>query len=115
MLVKSPDDARLRELITAEGGTVQTVARSVEDKNGEDGMIVTGLPDPGAGHTYQAWYLEGQQAVSAGVFTLGANGVTVVSMAAPGTSVSAVALTIEPAGGSSQPTGQPIAKATLAG
>ena len=28
----SPDAARLRELITAEGGTVQTAARSVEDK-----------------------------------------------------------------------------------
>jgi ABC-2 type transport system ATP-binding protein len=49
VLVKSPDDARLRELITAEGGTVQTAARSVEDKNGEDGMIVTGLPAPRIG------------------------------------------------------------------
>jgi ABC-2 type transport system ATP-binding protein len=52
VLVKSPDAARLRELITAEGGTVQSdTARSGngEDKNGDEGMIVTGLPAPRIG------------------------------------------------------------------
>jgi ABC-2 type transport system ATP-binding protein len=57
VLVKSPDAARLRELITAEGGTVQrdTVQRDTvpagngENKNGDEGMIVTGLPAPRIG------------------------------------------------------------------
>ncbi len=86
----------------------------VAERSGSNYMVVTGLPDPGAGRTYQAWYLEGQTAVSAGVFVLGADGITVVTMAASGTAASAVAITIEPAGGSSQPTSQPIVEATLA-
>jgi ABC-2 type transport system ATP-binding protein len=52
VLVKSPDAARLRELITAEGGTVQSDtahAGNGEDKNGDVGMIVTGLPAPRIG------------------------------------------------------------------
>jgi len=49
VLVKSPDSARLRELITAEGGTVQKDTAPGEDKNGDEGMIVTGLPAPRIG------------------------------------------------------------------
>ena len=62
VLVKSPDAARLRELITAEGGTVQSDTAHAgnahagnghpgngEDKNGDEGMIVTGLPAPRIG------------------------------------------------------------------
>ena len=87
----------------------------VASSGGTNYMIVSGLPDPGAGRTYQAWYLEGQTAVSAGVFPLGPEGVTVVSMAGVAGPVSAVALTIEPSGGSSQPTSQPIVLANLTG
>ena len=50
VLVKSPDAARLRELITAEGGAVQRdTAPGGEDKNADEGMIVTGLPAPRIG------------------------------------------------------------------
>ena len=87
----------------------------VAGTGGTDYMVVSGLPDPGAGRTYQAWYLKGQTAVSAGTFTLGPDGVTVVGMSATTGTVSAVALTIEPAGGSDQPTSQPIVLANLTG
>jgi hypothetical protein len=87
----------------------------VASNGGTNYMVVSGLPDPGAGRTYQAWYLEGQTAVSAGVFPLGTEGVTVVGMAGVAGPVTAVALTIEPSGGSSQPTSQPIVLATLTG
>ncbi len=87
----------------------------VASKGGTNYMVVSGLPDPGAGRTYQAWYLEGQTAVSAGVFPLGTDGVTVVGMAGIAGAVTAVALTIEPSGGSSQPTSQPIVLANLTG
>ena len=42
VLVRTPDSARLRELITADGGTVQGT-------EGDDGMIVTGLTAPRVG------------------------------------------------------------------
>jgi ABC-2 type transport system ATP-binding protein len=42
VLVRTPDTARLRELIGSEGGTVQST-------DGDDGLIVTGLPAPGIG------------------------------------------------------------------
>ncbi len=87
----------------------------VAGTGGTNYMVVSGLPDPGAGRTYQAWYLKGQTAVSAGTFTLGAEGVTVVGMSSTTGPVTAVALTIEPAGGSVQPTSQPIALANLTG
>lgn len=87
----------------------------VASKGGTNYMVISGLPDPGAGRTYQAWYLEGQTAVSAGVFPLGTDGVTVVGMAGIAGAVTAVALTVEPSGGSSQPTSQPIVLANLTG
>lgn len=87
----------------------------VAGTGGTNYMVVSGLPDPGAGRTYQAWYLKGQAAVSAGTFTLGSDGVTVVGMSATVGAVTAVALTIEPTGGSDQPTSQPIVLASLSG
>ncbi len=87
----------------------------VAGTGGTNYMVVSGLPDPGAGRTYQAWYLKGQTAVSAGTFELGTDGVTVVGMAATAGAVTAVALTIEPTGGSDQPTSQPVVLASLTG
>lgn len=87
----------------------------VAGTEGTNYMVVSGLPDPGAGRVYQAWYLKGQAAVSAGTFSLGADGVTVVGMSATSGTVTGVALTIEPSGGSEQPTSQPIVLASLTG
>jgi ABC-2 type transport system ATP-binding protein len=55
VLVKSPDAARLRELIAAEGGTVQNATAQGDADlggtagNGDEGMVVTGLPAPRIG------------------------------------------------------------------
>ncbi|HXR26743.1 MAG TPA: anti-sigma factor [Candidatus Baltobacteraceae bacterium] len=87
----------------------------VAASGGTDYLVVSGLPDPGADRTYQAWYLNGQTAISAGTFQLGPDGVTVVGMAGTAGPVTAMALTIEPAGGSTQPTSRPIALANLTG
>ncbi|MGD0699639.1 MAG: ATP-binding cassette domain-containing protein [Trebonia sp.] len=46
VLVRSPDAARLRELITADGGTLEADGGS--DLN-SDGLVVTGLPAPRIG------------------------------------------------------------------
>jgi ABC-2 type transport system ATP-binding protein len=51
VLVRSPDQARLRELITAEGGAVQDAAGADGDgtPGGGEGMVVTGLAAPRIG------------------------------------------------------------------
>jgi ABC-2 type transport system ATP-binding protein len=45
VLVRTPDPARLRELITAEGGTIQTD----DSPDGVTSLVVTGLPAPRIG------------------------------------------------------------------
>ena len=67
------------------------------------------LPDPPAGRVYQAWGIFGADAVSLGVVRN--RGLTAVSADLSG--ASAVAVTVEPAGGSPSPTTDPLAVARL--
>jgi anti-sigma-K factor RskA len=69
-------------------------------------LSATGLPAPPAGRTYQLWAIVGSQAVSAGVFTPDADGLSrvITSVAFNGPPV-ALAVTLEPEGGVPQPTG----------
>lgn len=71
-------------------------------------VVMSGMPAAPAGQTYQAWYLVDGQPASAGLMTVGSDGYAVLAdiTLVPGTSV--VALTLEPAGGSDQPTSAPI-------
>jgi anti-sigma-K factor RskA len=76
-----------------------------------------GLPPAPAGQTYQLWAVAGDSAPLAGPpFTVGADGVggTVADFPtlAPRTAVKAV-VTLEPAGGSKAPTGDPLLEASL--
>ena len=71
-----------------------------------------GLPDPGEGSVYQLWVVDGTQVDSAGV--LSADGGSVQELTesfAPG---AALAITVEPAGGSPQPTTDPLVVLTTA-
>lgn len=71
------------------------------------------LPDPGEGRTYQLWLIDDNGPSSAGTF-LPSDGETVVVLdgtAEPGLTVG---LTIEPAGGSTQPTGEILVAQPLA-
>jgi hypothetical protein len=69
-------------------------------------LSATGLPAPPAGRTYQLWAIVGSQAVSAGVFTPDADGLSrvITTVAFNGPPV-ALAVTLEPEGGVPQPTG----------
>ena len=49
VLVRTPDLARLRELIVGAGGTVQNADGAVQDADGGHSLIVTGLPAPRIG------------------------------------------------------------------
>lgn len=70
------------------------------------------LPHPGAGKTYELWYLTAGGAVAAGVFDVDARGdgaLRVEDLPDPA-AVEAWAVTVEPAGGVLQPTGAMVLK-----
>jgi anti-sigma-K factor RskA len=76
---------------------------------------VNGLPSTPEGKTYELWWITKESGpVAAGLFQVGANG----SIAAPasippaGQHLLACAVTLEPAGGVSKPTGQMYLKGT---
>jgi anti-sigma-K factor RskA len=58
--------------------------------------------------TYEAWVIEGEQPVQAGLFSGGDDRATVVPLDAPVPAGAIVAVTVERAGGVPQPTQDPI-------
>jgi anti-sigma-K factor RskA len=70
------------------------------------------LPPPGRGKTYQLWWIDGSGPVSAGTFEVDSQGlgrVEVGRVERPG-EIQAWAVTVEPAGGVPQPTGEMVLK-----
>jgi anti-sigma-K factor RskA len=76
-------------------------------------FVTDGLPDPGEDRTYQLWLIDEDGPRSAGVFDADSGTVTVVleGTAEPGATVG---LTVEPDGGSTQPTGEVLVAQPLA-
>lgn len=103
-LAEAPD----AEQATAEaaGGGEVTLVWSAEQ--GRSAIVAEGLPDVGGEHTYELWYIDDSGAVSAGTFDVRGDETwrLLEGEFAPGT---AVGITVEPAGGSAQPTTEPIA------
>jgi anti-sigma factor RsiW len=75
----------------------------VRSPNGESVMLVRSLPAAPAGKTYEAWVIEGGKPVKAGLFEGG--GQQIVLLEQPVREGATVAVTLEPEGGSDQPTG----------
>lgn len=71
------------------------------------------LPDPGEGRTYQLWLIDDDGPSSAGTF-LPSDGETVVVLDGTAEPGYTVGLTIEPTGGSRQPTGEILVAQPLA-
>ena len=78
-------------------------------------LTMHGLPKPAPGHVYQAWTLakNSKKMAPSVTFEPGYSGVTVVRLPQEATTLAAVAVSVEPAGGSKQPTTKPIALVTL--
>ena len=76
-------------------------------------IVLTGLPPVDSNQAWQAWTLAEGKPVSAGLVTVGEDGLAVLENVSriPGTSI--VALTVEPAGGSDSPTTQPVVMGQL--
>jgi anti-sigma-K factor RskA len=74
--------------------------------NGEGTLTVTALRPAEPGKTYEAWVIRDGKATRAGLFRGGKTSVVHLTKKVPHGAI--VAITIEPAGGSEQPTTQPI-------
>jgi anti-sigma-K factor RskA len=78
-------------------------------------LITSGLPKPNADKTYELWGIEGTQPVAAGVFSVDDGGQTRVPLpqVPPGRDFSKFAVTLEPAGGVSKPSGPMVLLGSL--
>jgi anti-sigma-K factor RskA len=89
------------------GPATGTVLRYIEPERVAV-LEVTGLPPLEEGRTYQLWTLQGKDVTSVGLFTTGTDGTARVAFSADLHEGDTVAVTEEPAGGSPQPTSEPI-------
>ncbi|GGI44730.1 anti-sigma-K factor RskA [Agromyces flavus] len=103
-LTEAPDAERAT--VRATGGGEVTLIWSVEQER--SALVAEGLPDVGAESSYQLWYIDESGAASAGTFDMRGDESwrLLEGELPPG---AAVGITVEPAGGSTQPTTEPIA------
>ena len=87
-------------------GTSGAVAKMVAS-NGHSSLVVAGLGEAPDNHTYQLWIQRNGEMQSAGTFDV-EEGVAVLDTEWDLEEYEGAAITIEPAGGSPQPTSQPI-------
>jgi len=104
--VLAAPDARLVTARTTVGGTVTVVMALREHR-----AVITarGMPSLSGSRVYQLWVMSPGHARSAGLLTAGRTGSTAPVLAAGVTAGDSIGITIEPAGGTSQPTTTPIA------
>jgi hypothetical protein len=100
-------DARRATMRTTNGGTVSVATSPALDRMAVD---TDELPDLAAGQVYQLWTTVDGSTASAGLLADPDTGAA-MEMPGPGTEV---AITIEPATGSEQPTDEPIMTVTPA-
>jgi hypothetical protein len=114
--------AQAIEVMVAPGSSVATLEGTAAAAGasgfaafGADGagyMVLVDVPAAPAGTTYQAWYIADGVPASAGLLSVDRDGYAVTALSGrPGTQV--IALTVEPAGGSEQPTSAPVAAGEL--
>jgi anti-sigma-K factor RskA len=90
-------------------GPAATVSGFVAVPPGSPGyMVLTDVPAAPAGKTYQAWFIAGGKPTSAGTMAPGADGSVIADGMQPVPGTAVIAVTIEPSGGSVQPTSDPI-------
>jgi anti-sigma factor RsiW len=103
---------RLAAAIVADPGS-RTVSlasgsgRLVVGSDGRAALVLTDLDPAPANRTYQAWIIEGEDPVPAGIFP-GADGLDVVLVEGDVGDGEVVAVTVEPAGGVETPTSPPV-------
>ena len=106
LAVAASPDARRIALTGGHGALVVT-------RDGRAALLLAGLPAPGAGKVFEAWVISGGSAAPAGVFSA-KDRAAAVALERHVPAGSTVAVTIERAGGTQQPTSTPIVRSTSA-
>jgi len=90
-----------------------TIVLDPEDNHGV--LAVRGLSNLDAAHQYQLWLIKGTERRSGGVFSVNADGYGALMLSVPADfkGFRAIGISIEPAGGSLQPTGARVMSGTL--
>jgi anti-sigma-K factor RskA len=97
----SQRQALLRIPVSGASGSV------VVASGGAAALVVSKLVAAPAGKTYEAWVIQGKAVLAAGLFH-GGESTTIVTLSRPVPAGAHVAVTVEPAGGSSAPTRKPF-------
>jgi anti-sigma-K factor RskA len=104
--VLAAPDAHIKMSKTSVGGTVTAV---FSRRDGEAVITTAGMPTAGGSKIYQLWVITAEGvARSAGLISGGITGATSPVLAGDVRSGDSLAITIEPAGGSAQPTTSPV-------
>jgi len=104
--VLTAGDARTVTGTVSGGGRAAVV---LSDSQDAAAFVGTDLAQPPSGHTYQLWYITSSgTATSAGTFDPGTGGGAAVRLQGSPDGAATVGLTVEPAGGSAQPTTKPV-------
>ena len=104
LLLSAPEAKLLTHTVT--NGGVATVVLAADRH--ELAVVTTGLPALPAGKVYQLWLIGKPKIVSAGLLPAAKNGQTPAVLATGVVKGDTLGLTVEPAGGSAQPTTKPI-------
>lgn len=103
--IESADDSSTAEFEVAGGGSLTLVSSA---SAGRSAVVAEDMPDPGTNLTYELWYIDDSGAIAAGTFDpVGGEGWRVLE--GPFEPGVIVGVTVEPEGGSEQPTTDPIA------
>ncbi|MEV0351393.1 anti-sigma factor [Nonomuraea sp. NPDC050680] len=103
--VLTAPDSRIATASAKQGGRGTVV---VSRSRGKMVFLAAGLAGLPEGQVYQLWQLAPGRIRSAGLLSADAAGRTLPVIAAPGPGVAKLGVTIEPAGGSAQPTTRPL-------
>lgn len=76
-------------------------------------LTIAGLPPLMTGKVYQVWFIEGSTPVGAGVFSPNPDGSWSGIVRGDVSNAQAIAISVEPSGGSAAPTGDIVAKGSL--
>ena len=103
--ITSADDSQQAAAAVDGGGTAKLVW---SNSLGSSAVMVDGLAALEAGKVYELWYIDDEGARAAGTFTVGDSGATWRVLDGEMRAGDLVGVTVEPAGGSEQPTTDPI-------
>ncbi|MBT2501818.1 anti-sigma factor domain-containing protein [Curtobacterium sp. ISL-83] len=99
-----------RSTAKVSGGGTATVVWS--NRLGKSAVILNGVQQPPSGKTYQLWYIDsagtGNKIIGAGLVDEASNGVHSAVLAGTMAKGATIGMTVEPAGGSKQPTTTPV-------